>query len=421
MSESKETQSVRKKEYWLLFCSMSLLSFIGFGILYFAKAVSLVAFLKYSFLTIFSVYLFFILLKESKQKRLFCCCYVVSLVLTVIGKIITLDIGWLTGGWMFSIVCNPFLGMLMQVLFCFVNGFLCQSTLELFLWSFLFTVGMCVLMPYVRKVSNLGYVILLGILTKFMLLILQEDLIWKNILTWKTLRSVMAVFGYILLSAFGGWLLRGFVVQGNASFIRKGFRDFFQEEQEVWEEGTFAKIEDVVRKREIKENALDSFLKPDYELRLRLQKELPKVYSHSLMAAQVSKTAARQLQADEQLCYAGGLYHEIGKLEDSDYIQAGILLAKAKHFPRKLQAILEQHNVRGGVAKTPEAAIVMMTDSVLSVLERVGEKSLSQQKEMIKKLFLLRLEQGALEASGLSLQDYRKLLCFFMNWTEKQG
>ena len=63
----------------------------------------------------------------------------------------------------------------------------------------------------------------------------------------------------------------------------------------------------------------------------------------------------------------------------------------------------------------------MMTDSVLSVLERVEEKTVPEQKEMIKKLFNMRVEQGALEASGLSLPEYRKLLCFFMDWIEKRG
>ena len=405
----------------MLFGSIWLLTLMGFGILYFVREISFVAFLKYSFVVIFSVYLLSIVLKEKKQKRLFGVCYGVSFVLTVVGKIIGMDIGWMIGGWMFSVVCNSFFGMLIQILFCFVNGFLWQSTLEMFLWSFLLAVGMCVLMPYVRKISNLGYVILLGMLSKIMLLILQEDLIWKNILTWKNLRSELVLFAYILVSAFGGWLLQGFIVQGGGSFIREGFREFFKEEQDVWEEGTFAKIEDVVKERGIKKNTLEPLLEPDYELRLRLQKELPKVYSHSLMVAQVSKAAARELQVEEQICYAGGLYHEIGKLEDPDYIQAGILLAKRKHFPDRLLTIMEQHNVRGGVAKTPEAAIVMMTDSVLSVLERVEEKTVPEQKEMIKKLFNLRVEQGALEASGLGLCEYRKVLCFFMDWIDKRG
>lgn len=421
MSENKEKQKVREMEHWLLFGGMWLFSLMGFGILYLARKVSFVSFLKYSFIVIFSVYLFSVLLKEKKQKRLFCVCYGVSFVLTVAGKLIGLDIGWMIGGWMFSVVCNSFFGMLLQILFCFVNGFLWQSTLEMFLWSFLLAVGMCVLMPYVRKISNLGYVILLGMISKSMLLILQENLIWNNILTWKNLRCEFVLFVYLLLSAFGGWLLQGFIMQGGLSFIREGFRDFFKEEQDIWEEGTFAKIEDVVKERGIKDNALEPFLKWDYELRLRLQKELPEVYSHSLMVAQVSEAAAKELQVDESLCYAGGLYHEIGRLEDKDYIQAGILLAKAKHFPDKLIVILEQHNVRGGVAKTPEAAIVMMTDSVLSVIERVGEKTVPEQKEMIKKLFNLRVEQGALEASGLSLREYRKLLCFFIDWIEKRG
>ena len=53
MSENKEKQKSRELEHWLLFGSMSLLSLMGFGLLYFAREVSFVALLKYSFIVIF--------------------------------------------------------------------------------------------------------------------------------------------------------------------------------------------------------------------------------------------------------------------------------------------------------------------------------------------------------------------------------
>ena len=153
----------------------------------------------------------------------------------------------------------------------------------------------------------------------------------------------------------------------------------------------------------------------------RLQEELPDVYAHSLSVARVAKEAAVCIEADKTLCYAGGLYHEIGKLESKDYVNAGILLAKTNYFPKALLAVLEEHNVRMKYASSREAAVVMLADSVISMLERVEKtKSKEQQKEMVKRIFLLRLEQGALDQCGLHMEELRKLLCVFLDWVEKR-
>ena len=72
-------------------------------------------------------------------------------------------------------------------------------------------------------------------------------------------------------------------------------------------------------------------------------------------------------------------------------------------------------------ATSREAVVVMLADSVVSILERVDKtKSKEQQKEMVKRIFLLRLEQGALDQCGLQIEELKKLLCVFLDWVEKR-
>ena len=145
------------------------------------------------------------------------------------------------------------------------------------------------------------------------------------------------------------------------------------------------------------------------------------MYRHSLLVAEATKEAAKEVDADREICYVGGLYHEIGKLESKDYVNAGILLGKTNHFPKRLLAVIEEHNIRMKVATSKEAAGVMLADSVVSMLQRIEKtKNKEQQKEMVKRIFLLRLEQGALDQCGLHIVELKKLLGVFQNWVEKR-
>lgn len=364
--------------------------------------------------------------KRSRQKYsyevAFSVCYVFSFLWIVLGQFHEIYGFWMIGGWILSIVLNTFLGMVFQTLFCFVYAWLGQDSISQFSLLFLVSVGMCFLVPYMRKVSNMGYVVLIGLICNGISIVLQENFQWDKVIQLENLWWELSCFLALLVSAFGAWFFLGITKYGNMSFVKAGIQELFSSEEALWEEGTFAKLGDLADKHEnAAEQSVEPLIQRDSFLMKRLQEKLPDVYAHSLVVAKIAKEAAEHVNADQEICYAGGLYHEIGKLESKDYINAGILLAKTNHFPQKLLTVIEEHNVRSKNATSKEAAVVMLSDSVVSMLERVDKtKSMEQQKEMVKRIFVLRLEQGSLDQCGLHMEELKKLLCVFLTWVEKR-
>lgn len=365
---------------------------------------------------------------EKRSRRsvsyglIFSVCYVFAFLCVVLGQFHEIYGLWMIGGWIVSIVLNSFLGMVFQTLFCLVYAWLGQESISQFSLLFLVSVGMCFLVPYMRKVSNMGYVVLIGLLCNGISIVLRQNFQWDQVMQLESLWWELSCFFALLVSAFGAWILVGITKYGNMSFVKTGIQELFSSEEELWEEGTIVKLGDLAEKHQNRsEQSMESFIQRDSFWLKQLREKLPDVYVHSLQVAGVAKEAADCINADQKVCYAGGLYHEIGKLESEDYINAGILLAKTNHFPQKLLTVIEEHNVRSKNATSKEAAVVMLSDSVVSMLERVDKtKSKEQQKEMVKRIFVLRLEQGAFDQCGLQMEELKKLLCVFLDWVEKR-
>lgn len=168
--------------------------------------------------------------------------------------------------------------------------------------------------------------------------------------------------------------------------------------------------------------SLQSLVKIDAPFLMQLKKQQEKTYFHSVEVARLAAMAAKEIHADQLLCMAGGLYHEIGRIEGADYVIAGTQLSEREKFPEGLTKILQEHNVKYKLASSREAAIVMLADSCLSVLENSKEANMpDRRKETVKRVFSFRLEQGSLDCSGISLTEYRKLEQSFVNWIEKEN
>lgn len=163
------------------------------------------------------------------------------------------------------------------------------------------------------------------------------------------------------------------------------------------------------------------FLQKDFSLYRRLEQEQPVVYRHSRKVAELSKEAAEVLDLDAMLAYLGGFYHEIGRLEGEDYIASGCRLAKEFKLPNEVEAIILEHNVSVGLPKSKEAAIVMLADSIVFMMERAKNISSDEEKmKMIKKLFHLRVEKDALSMCDMTFREYKLLEEYFEKWALRQ-
>ena len=148
---------------------------------------------------------------------------------------------------------------------------------------------------------------------------------------------------------------------------------------------------------------------------MQLKNYSEELYEHAIMVGDISGRAARTIQADELLAKAGGLYHEIGKVKGSNYIEEGLIIAEQYGFPEKLKSILKQHNIRYERPTCIEAAIVMLTDNVVSTIEYIEKtrKHKYTRNKIIENIFQMRMEKGTFDESGLSVKDYKLLKEFY--------
>lgn len=165
-----------------------------------------------------------------------------------------------------------------------------------------------------------------------------------------------------------------------------------------------------------KHQRLEAICKDDfYAIQLYKKRELASYY-HARDVERISKKAGEVLGLNVPLICAGALYHEIGKLEPGDYVLGGITIAKRYHLPMEVGNIIVEHNCKHQLPQSVESAVVMLVDSALSTIEyyeKTKGKHNIDRKKTVEKVLKLRLEEGCLDESGMSVQQYHKLCNIF--------
>lgn len=197
--------------------------------------------------------------------------------------------------------------------------------------------------------------------------------------------------------------------------------------------GTFSK-ELSMQEIKVQENLTDAQLnhgtRTSYEVLCDLENDLIKkmkqhsesLYSHAIRIGDLSYRAAIEIKADEMLALAGGIYHEVGKINGKNYIEEGLIIAEDYAFPRELKAILKEHNIKFEKPSSVEAAIVMISDSVESTIdyiEKNDDRKFTTDK-IIENIFQMRMEKGTFDGTSLSLKDYKKLKEFYQKEYARQ-
>jgi putative nucleotidyltransferase with HDIG domain len=154
----------------------------------------------------------------------------------------------------------------------------------------------------------------------------------------------------------------------------------------------------------------------NHELMLKMKAYSDTLYDHSIKIGDLSYRAAIAVGANNTHAKAGGLYHEIGRINGNNYIEEGLKIAEEYQFPDELRAILKQHNIKYEKPTSMEAVIVMLSDNIISTidyLEKTGENKYSMNK-VIDNIFQMRMDKGTFDNSGLSLMDFKNLKEFFI-------
>ncbi|MBP9021928.1 MAG: HDIG domain-containing protein [Spirochaetes bacterium] len=190
----------------------------------------------------------------------------------------------------------------------------------------------------------------------------------------------------------------------------------------------------------------------------------PGTYNHSIMVANLSEAAAKEINADHYLAKVGAFYHDIGKINDSaiyienkkegekiekepleycrliiSHVEKGIRLAKELKLPDEVIDFIREHHGQstmtffyhqalekasgesnsfvnqsdfqypGPKPRTRETALVMLADAIEAASRSVMEPSYTKLETLVKKIIHNKLNEGELENCDLTLKDINKI------------
>ncbi len=246
------------------------------------------------------------------------------------------------------------------------------------------------------------------------------------------------------LYAGAAGLAVGFVVLGILPFVEKAFR--------ITTTMTLLELADA-----------------SHPLLRRLAVEAPGTYSHSLQVATLAEAAAEAIRANALLCRVASYYHDIGKINKSDYfvenqpagqenrhlslspnvsfliikghVSDGVELAREYNLPKSLLPFIQQHHgttiveffyhaactqqqeqrgdepaiqdaqfrYPGPRPRTKEVGIVMLADCVESATRSMTEPTATRIESLVHELTLKRLLDGQFNDCDLSMRDLDRI------------
>ncbi len=201
----------------------------------------------------------------------------------------------------------------------------------------------------------------------------------------------------------------------------------------------------------------------------RLSIEAAGTYNHSVLVGNLAESAAERIGANSLLARVASYYHDIGKIEKSDYfvenclpvdknrhnklapsmsaliicshVKDGVELAIRHKLPGIIQDMIMQHHgtstvsffyekaleqdphkqvkeqdfcYNGPIPQTREAAIIMLADSVEAASRSLGTSSPKLLRELVKKIIRDKFLSSQLDQSDLTLRDLDLIVEGFM-------
>jgi len=376
-------------------------------------------------LVLISIMVFFILSQNMKVKDILFFnpiligSYVVSLVLILITKGKVEIHVWMIGSLVIAMLFDMYLGYVFTYNLIFFASLVGELSIESIIYLFILGTIMCMLSNYMKKLSTVSYVIIIVLSIQIIFLFIINNFVILDTINVNAVYSVLSSLAVIGISCGGYYIYQKKVING-----------FKQQEQLIGIPNPSSTYEDYTcfeqQEESIGTHNWDEILDLDFPLVQRLKQYSVKLYNHSLLISELSGRAAKDIGANEQKAKAGGLYHEIGRIENKQYVEEGVKLVEAYHLPIMITDIIRQHNLKFEKPKTPEAAIVMITVSVITTkeyLEKIATDTTSESntvanvsiEKIVDNVFQMRLSKGSLDESGLTLQQYSKLKDFYLH------
>lgn len=332
---------------------------------------------------------------------------------------------WMLGGLLISMLFDPKLGLLLHFNLTFLIGIGFAERMETVLQLLLIGTLMNMLSKYLKQKSTVIYAAIIIQSTNITLVFVMNNFVMDSRLGYNYMNSFFSILSVIVIGFFLCKLYEKIglnkLITGKNEENQKMKEAEHLDDTEAIEDTV--SVEPFVQEPDIIDPKATDGLRTNYdllndennELLLQLKEKSASLYAHALRIGDLSSRAARAIQADEILAKAGGLYHEIGKIKEGNYIEQGLMLAEEYNFPEKLKTILKQHNIKYEKPTSVEAAIVMLSDNVVSTIEYIEktEDYKYSRNKIIENIFQMRMEKGTFDESRLSVKDYKVLKEFY--------
>ncbi len=175
----------------------------------------------------------------------------------------------------------------------------------------------------------------------------------------------------------------------------------------------------------LERESLERLLEEEFSLAVELREYSGDLYRHSCQVSDLAGRAADAIGADGLLARAGGFYHEMGRMAGSkNYIEAGKALGEEHSFPEKLQTVIRQHSPNYEIPGSPEAAVVMLSDCILSTsdyLTKSGMREKLTDEKLVHNVIRNRLSKGNLRDSGITVEQLEALQAYFTAHAFEKG
>ncbi|MGL4798547.1 MAG: HD family phosphohydrolase, partial [Cellulosilyticaceae bacterium] len=205
---------------------------------------------------------------------------------------------------------------------------------------------------------------------------------------------------------------------------------------------------------------------PNQPVLKRLLIEATGTYYHSLLVANLAEAAASDIGANTLLTRVGGYYHDIGKLQSSNYfkenqvrdnphdymdpksscdiilshVTSGVEIAETYKLPKCVKDMIRQHHGTGIIQffyvkakemdeevllkdfqypgpkpQTREAALIMLADVVEATVRAMQHKIGTEVsvEDVVRKMVKQKLDEGQLDECPLYISDIEKIIHSF--------
>lgn len=343
---------------------------------------------------------------------------------------------WMICGLMIAMLIDQKLGLLCNFILVFILGFHRNLNSELLLQLLIICVLLSVLSGAIKNKSTVVYAVIIILAINITLAFVLNNFMFEKSKNFDYVQSLFSVLTVIIVSYIIAILyhkywekqspLEGLQAQEHGDTPIIAIQECAMTQELLVEKNRYQKENQSISDDKVADNKELTILTSEcsYELLCNLENELlqrlkdysQELYLHGNLIGEISMRAAKLIGTNEMLAKAGGLYHEIGKINGApNYIEEGLKLAQEYSFPEELKSIIREHNINFNKTTSVEAAIVMLTDNIVSTIDYI-EKTKDQRYTtdmMIDHIFQMRLDKGTFDASGLSLTDYKRLKEFF--------